>query len=366
MLVGLVVVVAVVLLSMSGGRSTVTPEAVRDETPVVPAGPPRTAAIIVNPSKFDNPDQVRERIARVCERQGWTAPLWIETTAEDPGTGQARRALEQGVDLVCPLGGDGTVRAVASALVGTDTPLGLLPGGTGNLLARNLDLPVDSLEEALLIALTGRDRRIDVGVLKVASDAPPEDQVTPAVDDEEQPDAPQPHEGSEHYFLVMAGLGYDADVMNSMDEKLKASMGWLAYLLSGMQNAIGDSFAVHLDLDEAPTVTSHVRSLIIGNVGKLQLGVELVAKAKVDDGKLDMVLLAPDEALAGWASVVGQILTQTQDSAIADGAVVEHEFTSAKVVLDAPQELQLDGDPIGATCSVELGVRHQALTVRVG
>src|SRR5271166_1384937 len=93
---------------------------------------------------------------------GWGEPLWIETTAADPGRGPAHTAVAAGAGLVLACGGDGTVTACAESLAGTGVPLAVVPIGTGNLLARNLGVPV-SLGAALAAALTGKDQLIDVG-----------------------------------------------------------------------------------------------------------------------------------------------------------------------------------------------------------
>src|SRR6187402_1456520 len=94
-------------------------------------------AFIANPTKAGMAE-VREQALRACSIRYLPQPLWLYTTEEDPGTGQARKAIEGGADLVVAVGGDGTVRAVAEALSGTDIKLGIVPMGTGNLFARNL------------------------------------------------------------------------------------------------------------------------------------------------------------------------------------------------------------------------------------
>jgi diacylglycerol kinase family enzyme len=292
------------------------------------AAPLRRAGIIVNPTKFTDLPAVRARVTATCLAQGWGEPIWLETTISDPGTGQARQAVEAGAAVVCPLGGDGTVRAVATALVGTETPLGPLPGGTGNLLARNLDLPLV---------------RIDVGRL--------------SVDPSGQHAVPD-----EHLFLVMAGVGLDAAIMAGAQERLKARVGSAAYVVSGFQNFLGPQFKVRLKVDGEGEFSRRTRTVVVGNCGKLFGGLVLMPEARLDDGMLDSVVLSP-RGVVGWSAVAGHVVTrQRRGHALID----RHAGQEIRIDVDEPQVVQLDGDTIGSARSMTARVDHLALVVRVG
>jgi diacylglycerol kinase (ATP) len=309
----------------------------------VTEAPRRRVAIIVNPTKFDDLESVKEHVTREVVNHGWAEPLFIETTAKDTGRGQAEQALREDVDLVCPLGGDGTVRAVAEALVGTDTPLGLLPGGTGNLLARNLDLPVDDLADALHVALTGQNKRIDVGRLTVDSSG-----------EDQRPET--------HVFLVMAGFGFDAAIMADAPEKLKAKVGPAAYMVSGTRNLRGPQFKVRVKVDDNEEFTRRTRTVVVGNVGKLLGGLVLLPDAEADDGHLDVVILSP-KGIVGWAAVAGRVLTQRRKG---HERVDHHTCQEIRVRADRPQEAQVDGDTIGKARAISAEIVPGALVVRVG
>ncbi|WP_202613626.1 diacylglycerol/lipid kinase family protein [Ornithinimicrobium cerasi] len=330
----------------------------------------RRAAIIVNPTKFDDVPRVRRLVTEACRRHGWAEPLWLETTAEDTGAGQTREAVEAGVDLVCPLGGDGTVRTVGEILAGSDVPMGLLPGGTGNLLARNLELPVDSLDEALTVALTGQTIRIDTCRLDLVR--PTTAQLAARFDDETDPadtvdfsdavdDRSDPAVRETHTFLVMAGLGFDAEVMAGVPEKLKSKVGWLAYLVSGLRHLKGPQFTVAVKVDDEDPFRRRVRSVMVGNVGRLQGGMELLPAAVADDGSVDAVLLSPD-GLVGWAGVLGQLVTRQR---IGHSRVDHVQGREVRVVSDKPVELEMDGDTVGSAIAMRIVIEPGNLTVRV-
>lgn len=314
--------------------------------------PPRKrVAVVVNPTKFEDLAAVRASLATVCAEQDWDDPVVLETTPHDVGFGQTRQALTDGVDLVCALGGDGTVRAVAQEMVGSGVPLGLLPGGTGNLLARNLEVPVDDLERAMTVALSGRNRHVDVGWLTLD----PQD-----LELEEGAGEGSTAGERRHAFLVMAGLGLDAAIMDSTSEQLKSKIGWGAYVPAGLRNMLTERFKVTLTVDGGPPETQRARMVVIGNCGKITGGIDLLPDAEPDDGTLDVIVLAP-RGVAAWASVAARVITKSDRSTT---TLSRYRCQTAHVQVDEPQRVQVDGDIIGEATRVAIEVQPRVLIVR--
>ncbi|MHA7304198.1 diacylglycerol/lipid kinase family protein [Arthrobacter sp. TMN-49] len=292
------------------------------------------AAVVINPMKSPD-DDFKANFFKLCADAGWAEPLWLETSKEDPGSGQAREALEAGVDVVIAAGGDGTVRCVAEILAGTDTPMGLVPLGTGNLLARNLGIDVTDPLNAGKGVLNGSETAMDV--------------VRAVVD----------HGKHEQLFLVAAGLGYDASIMGDTIDGLKDRVGWLAYVESGIRNLPGKSVTATVTVDGHSTIHRRVRSVMVGNCGKLMGGLQIFPDASVTDGILDLLILAP-RGRFGWLGVVAAVFGKGSNK-----SVQSHAGKKAEIALDRPQEFQVDGDHLGMATHLQVTVEPLALTIRM-
>lgn len=290
-------------------------------------------AVVANPSKLDDPAAERSRLEAQAREAGCERFVWLETTPDDPGIAMTRQALHEGAQLVCALGGDGTVRAVGGVLAGGATPLGLLPAGTGNLLARNLDVPLNDREAALAVALGDVVQAIDVGMV--------------SLDDAEA--VP---------FLVITGAGLDAQMMDSVDGRLKQRIGWLAYALSGVQFVAERGFRARVD-GAMGGRWHRLRTVMVCNCGRLQAGVNLVPEAHPADGLLDVLELSPRGALA-WLATIRDVITRRRSDHVV------HEATErVRIELAKPVIAQLDGDATEPVSTIEAWVEARALHVKL-
>ena len=283
---------------------------------------------MLNPARVRGAPRVAARCAAAAKAGGWDW-LLAETTADDAGTGLARQAVRAGARLVVAVGGDGTVRACAQALAGTAVPLAIVPRGTATLAARALGLP-SRLDAALACVLTGHDRRIDLAAA---------DGLT---------------------FVAMAGLGTDAAVVGATPAGLKARTGWLAYATTGVRHAPGRPAAFDISLDGMP-LACQARSVVVGNAGLLPGGFVLLPAARLDDGQLDVGVLAP-ASLLGWARVARRVLTASPRD---DRYLARYRARRVEIRADRELPRQADGEMIEPGRALTVTVLPAALLVRV-
>lgn len=323
-------------------------------TDAVPAE--RRAAVVANPAKVDV-GALRAAVEAAEAAHGWAPSRWHETTEDSPGTELARLAVADGASLVLAAGGDGTVRAVAEGLRGTGVPLGLVPVGTGNLLARNLGLPLGPLGRMVEIAFGGDNRVIDMGLA---------DYVTP--------------EGTrgECGFLVIAGIGLDAQMVVNTDPVMKRRVGWLAYV-GAIIRSLRDREQVRLrfSIDGGEPRAATVHTLLVGNCGILPGNLVLLPEAKIDDGVFDVVALRP-QSFAGWLQIgfkvvwengvlrrseVGRRILAGSERPIR--ALRYSRGQDFRARLSRPDEFEVDGDVVARVVAVHARVDPGALVVRV-
>jgi diacylglycerol kinase family enzyme len=291
--------------------------------------PMSRAAVVVNPTKIGDRDQFRATVHQAMAEHGWDEPLWLETTSDDPGQGQARSAVAAGADLVLACGGDGTVTACAEGVADSGVPLGILPLGTGNLLARNVGLPAD-LDGALAVALGDGEQKLDTGTANGQA------------------------------FVVMAGLGLDAQMLSDTSEPLKKRLGWAAYALSVLRHLNDRPIRLTLAADQERPVRLRASTVIIGNVGWLRGGVPLLPDARPDDGLLDAVVLTA-RGWPAWAVLAARVVLRREPG----DRVRRYQFRELRLRLRRPQPWELDGEVMAAASELVVTARPGRLRLRM-
>lgn len=312
---------------------------------------PSHLGIVWNPTKATR-DELDPALAAARAATGADPQVtWHETAPDDPGRAAARAALDAGADVVVAVGGDGTVRAVAHALgeSESDAALAIIPRGTGNLLARNLAVPLSDIAAAFERALTEKPRPLDLGWVDTEAGG----------------------ETHTNAFAVMAGFGIDAHMITETDDDLKSRAGWLAYVES-LGRAVEASELIHFDVDrDGKESSEEAHTVIVGNCGTLQGGIELLPNADPADGKLDLLMLDA-EGISGWLDTLrtfvwdngikrlltgGDVATSTQ-------SVRHDQFRELELNLSEPRLFEVDGDDLEKTTHVKIRVQPGAIRVR--
>jgi diacylglycerol kinase family enzyme len=260
---------------------------------------------VYNPVKVPDLDLLRRTVGEGLANAGWPEPAWHETTAEDPGRGQTEQAVKDGAELVFVCGGDGT------------------------LLAANLGLAADAAT-GVEVALEGGRRRIDVG------------------------------EVGDQSFAVMAGMGFDAQMLEGTSDTAKKHIGWLAYVGGAAKHLRDRPMRIRVVLDGGAPMPRRPRAVIVGNVGRLQGGVRLLSKAEPDDGLLDVAILSP-QSLRHWVSLGWAVIRRS------DRVPLMETYAAKRIEIfsNRPQPRQLDGDLIDPGKSLKIQIKPKSLLLCV-
>lgn len=339
----------------AGEARQVTPEGETTSMQAEDASPKKRVALVYNPTKVDQ-DRLRDLVTRLCAEAEWAEPLFFETTVDDLGDDVTRQALAEGVDAVMVAGGDGTVRAVSEAMSGTGVSLTIVPSGTGNLLARNLGLPLNDPEPMVAATFTGKTQPVDIGFADVRR-----------------------ADGSRerHAFVVMAGIGLDAAMIANTNSQLKKTVGWVAYVDGAARSiASAEPFRVMYQMEHGRLHAAKVQSVLFANCGALPAGIALIPEASVVDGLLDVAFIQPS-GLFGWLGVWRKVWW---DNSVlrrfrAGRRVLERRGRNSSVrflqdeaieLATSPgQPIELDGDEFGDAVRIRCTIEKGGLSIVV-
>lgn len=379
-----------------------------------PEGELNRVWVVYNPMKAAKYPNFFARLESLCLLHTDQSPKWAATTEDDPGTGQAVEALKWQPQLIVAAGGDGTVRAVAAGVAHSGVPMGILPLGTGNLFARNLDLPLD-LGAAFERALTGEPHRVDLAWLRLEEVSEPSQlpaegwllqrarrasahrESAHRAPPQQETANPTAVSADEYAYLVIAGVGFDGRTMEDTNPQLKRRVGWSAYVLASFRHLLGtrvqarltihDPVALEETFSRAPNLWPaklkenlmasqtigantglRARTVLFANCGSLPFA-KLAPDAAVDDGLLDVIAVDTQGGLFGWANLAVKVFSQgiglrAVNSKHSLGRIAFRQGTGASVELCRPETVEVDGDPIGSARKIFARVDPGALLIK--
>ena len=266
----------------------------------------------------------------LLDAAGITNPLWYEVAKSKQAPDCARDALEKGAGLVFVWGGDGTVQRCIDALAGSDVDVAILPAGTANLLATNLDIPKD-LPAAVQIGLHGDRRPLDTGTLN-----------------------------GEH-FAVMAGAGLDALMIRDADAGMKDRIGRAAYLVTGARNLSASPVRARIKVDGRKLYRGTVTCVLVGNVGSVIGGLKLFEGARPDDGLLEVGVVTAKTRLQ-WARTVSRVVFGRAESS---PFVTTSRGAKIRVSFDRPVACEVDGGERPKTQKLRITVQPGSIRICV-
>jgi YegS/Rv2252/BmrU family lipid kinase len=269
-------------------------------------------------------------LRRVLTDAGVADPLWYEVPKSKYAPKGVRRALDEGADLLFVWGGDGMVRRCIDAVGDAPVPLAVLPAGTGNLLARNLGIPID-LRAAVDVGLHGAHRTIDVGRVNGAR------------------------------FAVMAGTGFDALMIRDTDRQLKGRLGRAAYVWTGAKHLRLTPFRARIDVDGICWFDDRAGCILVGNVAKVFGGIEAFDDASPEDGRLELGVVTAN-GVTQWVRALARTAVGTADQS---KFVRTTKARRIKVKLDRKMPYELDGGDEKPVDRLKIRVEPAAVTICV-
>jgi YegS/Rv2252/BmrU family lipid kinase len=269
-------------------------------------------------------------LRKVLASYGINDPLWEEVPKSKHAPDRVRSLMDRGVDLLFVWGGDGTVQRTIDAVVGEPVTLAILPAGTANLFASNLDIPTD-IDTCVRIGLNGQRRTLDVGKMN-----------------------------GEH-FGVMGGIGLDAMMIREVDGGLKDKVGRIAYVWTGAKNVDLEPVPTTIEVDGKPWFNGDATCVLVGNVPDAFAGLSVFPDAVPDDGKLEIGVVTAEGAWE-WTRTIGRSVV---GDVTASPFVRSTKGEAFDVRLKSALPYEVDGGDRPPTKKLKIKAKPGAITVCV-